>query len=54
MNNSHTHDHSHGRSYDAAYLELAVRAGIPLATLDKDLINAAKKSSVEIYCNSFC
>ena len=38
-------------SYDAAYLELAVRAGIPLATLDKDLIKAAKNSSVEIYCN---
>ena len=38
-------------SYDAAYLELAVRVGMPLATLDKDLIKAAKKSSVEIYCN---
>ena len=38
-------------SYDAAYLELAVRVGIPLATLDKDLIKAAKKSNVEIYSN---
>lgn len=36
-------------SYDAAYLELAIREGIPLATLDKDLLKAAKKSGVEIY-----
>ncbi len=36
-------------SYDAAYLELAVRKGVPLATLDKDLIKAAKKAEVEIY-----
>jgi len=27
--------------YDAAYLELAQRLGLPLATLDKDLIRAA-------------
>ena len=36
-------------SYDAAYLELAVREGLPLATLDKNLIKAAKKSDVGIY-----
>ena len=36
-------------SYDAAYLELALREGIPLATLDRDLIKAAKKSGLEIY-----
>ena len=36
-------------SYDAAYLELALREGIPLATLDIDLIKAAKKSGLEIY-----
>jgi predicted nucleic acid-binding protein len=36
-------------SYNAAYLELAVRKGLPLATLDKDLIKAAKKAEVEIY-----
>ena len=36
-------------SYDAAYLELAVREGLPIATLDKDLIKAAKKADVEIY-----
>jgi predicted nucleic acid-binding protein len=36
-------------SYDAAYLELALREGLPLATLDKNLLNAAKRSDVEIY-----
>jgi predicted nucleic acid-binding protein len=36
-------------SYDAAYLELAIREGIPLATLDKDLKKAAKKANVDIY-----
>lgn len=36
-------------SYDAAYLELAMREGLPLATLDKALIRAAKKSGVALY-----
>ena len=36
-------------SYDAAYLELAMREGLPLATLDKSLIKAAKKADVDIY-----
>ena len=36
-------------SYDAAYLELALREGLPLATLDKDLLRAARKSDIEIY-----
>jgi predicted nucleic acid-binding protein len=36
-------------SYDAAYLELAIREGIPLATLDTDLIKAAKKADVALY-----
>jgi predicted nucleic acid-binding protein len=36
-------------SYDAAYLELAIRAGLPLASLDKKLIRAAKKTDVRIY-----
>ncbi len=36
-------------SYDAAYLELAIREGLPLATLDKDLRKAAKKADVELY-----
>ena len=35
-------------SYDAAYLELAVRKGIPLATLDKGLKNAAKNYGARI------
>ncbi|VAW59759.1 Death on curing protein, Doc toxin [hydrothermal vent metagenome] len=35
--------------YDAAYLELAVRKGLPLATLDKDLRKAAIKANVEIW-----
>ncbi len=36
-------------SYDAAYLELAIREGLPLATLDKDLKKAAKKTEVTPY-----
>ena len=36
-------------SYDAAYLELAIREGLPIATLDKDLRKAAKKADVNIY-----
>lgn len=36
-------------SYDAAYLELSIREGLPLASLDKDLVKAAKKADVEIY-----
>jgi predicted nucleic acid-binding protein len=36
-------------SYDAAYLELAIREDLPLATLDRDLRKAAKKAEVEIY-----
>ncbi|WP_457798970.1 type II toxin-antitoxin system VapC family toxin [Methylocystis sp. S23] len=35
-------------SYDAAYLELALRKGLPLATLDADLERAAHAESVEI------
>lgn len=36
-------------SYDASYLELAIREGLPLATLDKDLAKAALKAGVEIH-----
>jgi predicted nucleic acid-binding protein len=32
--------------YDAAYLELALREGIPLLTLDKGLIKAANKLNI--------
>jgi predicted nucleic acid-binding protein len=34
--------------YDAAYLELAVREGIALATLDSDLRNAARAAGVSL------
>jgi predicted nucleic acid-binding protein len=34
-------------SYDAAYLELALRQGLALATLDADLQRAAARSGVE-------
>ncbi len=33
-------------SYDASYLELALRLGLPLATLDRDLLKAARKAGV--------
>lgn len=36
-------------TYDASYLELAIREGVPLATLDGDLRKAAKKAKVDIY-----
>ena len=36
-------------SYDAAYLELALRENLPLATLDKHLLKAARRSDIEIY-----
>jgi len=35
-------------SYDASYLELAMRLGLPLATKDKKLIQAAKKLGVSL------
>lgn len=34
--------------YDAAYLELALRKAVPLATLDQALIEAAKAESVAL------
>jgi predicted nucleic acid-binding protein len=36
-------------AYDATYLELALRAGLPLATLDADLLKAAGKAGVKRY-----
>ncbi len=36
-------------SYDASYLELALRQGAPLATLDSDLLKAARKAGVKIF-----
>lgn len=35
-------------SYDAAYLELAMRLGLPLATLDKDLSKAARAEGIMV------
>jgi len=35
-------------SYDAAYVELAVRRGLPLATLDRALARAAAAEGVEL------
>jgi predicted nucleic acid-binding protein len=35
-------------SYDAAYLDLAMREGLPLATRDNDLIRAARRLGVKI------
>ena len=35
-------------AYDAAYLELAMRQGIPLATLDRQLSKAAQAAGVEL------
>lgn len=34
-------------AYDASYLELAMRLGLPLATLDEDLLKATKKAGVK-------
>jgi predicted nucleic acid-binding protein len=34
--------------YDAAYLELAIREQLPLITLDKELIKAAKKLNIPL------
>lgn len=36
-------------SYDAAYLELALRRGLPLATLDRTLANAARACGVAVW-----
>ena len=36
-------------SYDASYLELAMRAGLPLATLDEALQKAATKAGVKLH-----
>jgi predicted nucleic acid-binding protein len=56
----HTHLHAFGdvttlgrsqnlSAYDAAYLELAMRRGLPLATLDDKLKAAAKAVGVTLY-----
>jgi predicted nucleic acid-binding protein len=40
----------HGLSaYDASYLDLAMRSGLPLATQDRSLIRAARKCGVPMF-----
>jgi len=39
-------------TYDASYLELALRAGLPLATFDEDLAKAAHKAGVKRFAAS--
>ncbi len=39
-------------SYDASYLDLAMRKGLPLASLDKNLIQTAKKIKLPIFCET--
>jgi predicted nucleic acid-binding protein len=36
-------------AYDAAYLELAVRRGLPLMTKDEELAEAARRIGVEVF-----
>jgi predicted nucleic acid-binding protein len=36
-------------AYDAAYLEIARREGLPLATLDRELIHAARQANVTLF-----
>ena len=36
-------------AYDAAYLELSIRHGAALATLDGKLLKAAKQAGIEIF-----
>ena len=48
---SKSFDLAHGHNitvYDATYLELALRSGLPLATLDKALAKAATASGVPV------
>lgn len=36
-------------SYDASYLDLAMRQGLPIATLDQKLVEAAKRINIPIF-----
>lgn len=36
-------------SYDASYLDLAMRNGCPIATLDKKLMEAARKIDIRVF-----
>ena len=45
----HRLSRDHGlTAYDAAYLDLALDSGLPLATLDEDLARASKKARVRL------
>jgi predicted nucleic acid-binding protein len=37
-------------AYDARYLELAMRLGLPLATVDRKLSESAVREGVELMC----
>jgi predicted nucleic acid-binding protein len=37
--------------YDAMYLELALRFGLPLATLDRKLNSAGNEAGLELLCS---
>jgi predicted nucleic acid-binding protein len=39
----------HLSAYDASYLELSIRHGVPLATLDGKLCKAAQKAGVRLF-----
>lgn len=41
-------------AYDAAYLELALREGLPLATLDNELKKAARAEGVRLFAPEAC
>ncbi len=46
---NHALAEAHGlTAYDAIYLELAMRAGLPLATSDQPLIAAAEATGVSL------
>jgi predicted nucleic acid-binding protein len=36
-------------TYDASYLDLAMRKGIPIATLDKEIKKASKRCNVQLF-----
>lgn len=40
-------------AYDAAYLELSIRQGLPLATLDEALKKSAEKAGVKLFIPEF-